>query len=88
MAGCTPTENAKAAHKAVPQSTAPALPAAAARPTEASAPTQSKPQQNDKVQALITQVEQAFAEGQADYRKGDLPEAKRSEERRVGKECW
>jgi membrane-bound lytic murein transglycosylase D len=83
MAGCTPTENAKAAHKAVPQSTAPALPAAAARPTEASAPTQSKPQQNDKVQALITQVEQAFAEGQADYRKGDLPEAKASFDRAV-----
>jgi membrane-bound lytic murein transglycosylase D len=83
MAGCTPTEKAKAPQKASPQSTAPELPAPAAQQSKVSAPEQSKPAQNDQVQALIGQVEQAFAEGQADYRKGDLPEAKAAFDRAV-----
>jgi membrane-bound lytic murein transglycosylase D len=83
LAGCTPTKKATAPQKASPQSTAPALPAAATKPAEAITPRQTQAQQSGRVQQLIAQVEKAFAEGQADYRKGDLPEAKVAFDRAV-----
>jgi len=82
MAGCTPsTPNGKEEGEQ-PQATAPALsPAASSAP----APDQSQQPMAEqrRVRALIQQVEQAYARGEADYRKGKLPEAKMEFDRSV-----
>lgn len=69
LSGCTPTGQ-KAAPPA-PQATAPALAAAPA-------PSESAPAAHESrhVRQLIQQVEQAYALGEADYRKGKLAQAK------------
>jgi len=75
MAGCTPTQSGSLASQ--PQATAPQLPAAQQAPqapTPTSAPVPTAQQQ--RVRLLIQQVEQAYAEGQAAYRKGKLADAK------------
>jgi membrane-bound lytic murein transglycosylase D len=80
LAGCGPTSPAGGPEGAQPQATAPALKPGAAEPAStaqmtASATPAHTPGQK-RVRALIQQVEQAYARGNADYRKGKLPEAK------------
>jgi membrane-bound lytic murein transglycosylase D len=86
LAGCTPTDHSSTPHASAPQATAPALPAAPATP-EAAAATPGKqaaqsPQQQ-RVNVLIGQVEKAYANGQAAYKKGDLVTAKTEFDRAV-----
>ena len=57
-----------------PQATAPALPAPVA-PAPAPAPPQPTAEEL-KVRQIIQQVEAAYAAGEADYKRGSLPEAK------------
>jgi len=86
LAGCNPTPPAGAAKSAQPQATAPAIaPAAAPAPTPpvtAPAPPVPTPEQQ-KTHTLIQQVEAAYAQGQSDYSKGSLPEAKQEFDRAV-----
>ena len=77
LAGCTPSQHAGPSQKLPSQATAPALSTnqpPSAQPAQAATP-QATAQQR-RVQALIQQVEQAYAKGVANYRKGQLPEAK------------
>ena len=72
LAGCGPRKPASPPLQ--PQAMAPL----AATPTQRAvhpALTQTSPQQ-EKIQRLIAQAEKAYAAGDADYRKGKLPEAK------------
>jgi membrane-bound lytic murein transglycosylase D len=75
MAGCTPSTPTSTQAGEQPQATAPAL-----APSAPSAQTPDASQQltaeQRRVRVLIQQVEQAYARGEADYRKGKLPEAK------------
>lgn len=73
LAGCGPSQPKGKTPAAQPQATAPAVQPVA--PVPAAQPPQPSPQQQ-KVQQLIQQVEKAYAAGDADYRKGRLPEAK------------
>jgi membrane-bound lytic murein transglycosylase D len=76
LVGCDPSQNKKASPVA-PQATAPALPVPApelAQPTGPGPSPQAIHQQ--KIQQLIERVNKAYATGDADYRKGRLPEAK------------
>lgn len=86
LTGCTPTQPAKSVQSPATQATAPALPAAltqaAAAPSATPAEPAKSPQQQ-RVQVLIEQVEKAYANGQADYHKGDLPGAKAEFDRAV-----
>jgi membrane-bound lytic murein transglycosylase D len=74
IAGCTPSApNPQAGEQ--PQATAPALaPSAPAAPAPDSSQQLTAGQR--RVRALIQQVDQAYARGEADYRKGKLSEAK------------
>ncbi|HVZ82503.1 MAG TPA: transglycosylase SLT domain-containing protein [Terracidiphilus sp.] len=85
VAGCTPTEHSNVAQAAAPQATAPALPAPAATPAQNPAPPPRpvKTVQQQRVAILIQQVEKAYANGQANYKKGDLPAAKAEFDRAV-----
>lgn len=77
LAGCNPSQNARAPQKTPPQATAPAIPAPAPQQAvKAPEPSPEVAAQQQKVQALIAQVEKAYSAGAADYRKGKLPEAK------------
>jgi peptidoglycan lytic transglycosylase D len=75
LAGCVPTQPGSAPVKASPQATAPPLPAPAPKPV---APVQPKPSAIDqqRVTALIREVNTLYAAGDADYKRGDLPAAK------------
>ena len=74
LAGCDPSHSPRSTAGQQPQSTAPALPAAPQTP-EPALPTQQTLHQR-RVQLLIDEVEKAYSQGDADYRKGHLPEAK------------
>ena len=79
LAGCDPAQPAGAPAGEPPQATAPALPApppAAPAPAPASPPPQTLEQQ--RVHLLIQQVEDAYAQGEADYRKGNCPRPRRN----------
>ena len=79
LAGCAPHQLAEP-----PQATAPALPAAARQVPRASAfAPQALTLEPQRVRLLIQQVESAYARGNADYRKGKLPEAKLEFDRAV-----
>ncbi|HEY1256856.1 MAG TPA: lytic transglycosylase, partial [Terracidiphilus sp.] len=86
LAGCVPTTPSGASKATLPQATAPALASVAAPeqapPAAASAPPTSTPEQQ-KTRALIQQVEAAYAQGESDYHKGRLPEAKQEFDRAV-----
>ncbi|HEY6489715.1 MAG: transglycosylase SLT domain-containing protein [Terracidiphilus sp.] len=82
MAGCTPTQHATNAQNSSPQATAPALPAASQQPNAAAAQ-KAQTESQQRVQILIDQVEKAYSNGQAAYRKGDLPAAKAEFDRAV-----
>jgi membrane-bound lytic murein transglycosylase D len=84
LAGCNPTAPKDASQAA--QATAPALaPSAQSAPvTQAIAPAQpTLTREQQRVRLLIQQVESAYAHGEADYRKGRLPEAKEEFDRSV-----
>jgi membrane-bound lytic murein transglycosylase D len=75
LAGCDPSQPNGAPAGELPQATAPALPSPA---PQAAAPALPPPltREQQRVGKLIQQVEGAYAQGEADYRKGKLPEAK------------
>jgi membrane-bound lytic murein transglycosylase D len=77
LSGCTPTDQKSAS--VAPEATAPALPAVA---PQQSAPAPN-PHESRHVRQLIQQVEQAYALGEADYRKGRLADAKAEFDRAV-----
>ncbi len=82
LAGCDPSKPAKSTVANQPQATAPALPAPVQEaPAAPSTPTQS--QQQRRVQQLVEQVEKAYAQGDANYKKGHLPEAKSDFDRAI-----
>jgi len=84
LAGCDPTNPNGATSSPIAQATAPALPAAVAQqppPAPLAPPPPTLEQQ--RIRLLIRQVEDAYALGQADYRKGRLPEAKQEFDRAV-----
>lgn len=81
LTGCTPTEQAASPQKAAPQITAPTLPTPSAQTAQPAAPIKTPQQQ--RVEILIEQVEKAFANGQSDYHKGNLPAAKAEFDRAV-----
>lgn len=84
LAGCTPTQHASASQSASAQKTAPPVPAQTSPSTAEQTPTPAiKTVQQQRVQLLIQQVEKAYANGQADYRKGDLLAAKAEFDRAV-----
>ena len=74
LAGCGPSKTASVSPNAAPEDTAPALPAPAPTPATEQPAQQTFHQQ--RVQQIIDQVEKAYANGEAAYRKGHLPEAK------------
>jgi membrane-bound lytic murein transglycosylase D len=75
LAGCTPTDNAAGPSRQPAQATAPPLQAPVApQPAAPAAPKLTAEQQ--RARQLIAQVEAAYAAGDADYRKGQLAEAK------------
>jgi membrane-bound lytic murein transglycosylase D len=81
LSGCDPSQPKTAALP--PQATAPALPLVAA-PQVPAAPQPAPPTiEQQRVRVLIEQVETAYARGDADYRKGMLPEAKTEFDRAV-----
>src|SRR5450759_1492112 len=82
LVGCDPSHSPRSSAGQQPQSTAPALPAAAPQTVEPALPTQQTLHQR-RVQQLIDQVERAYAQGDADYRKGRLLEAKLQFDRAV-----
>ncbi len=83
IAGCTPTQTAIVSQRVLPQATAPVVAPAPApqAPPPPQAPTPA--QQQQRTQALIQQVEQAYAQGQSAYRKGNLVDAKSAFDRAV-----
>jgi membrane-bound lytic murein transglycosylase D len=75
LAGCTPTDKGSAAQSQPPQATAPAVAETTPAPAAQAQPPQPSPEEQ-RLHRLIQQVEAAYARGEADYRKGQLPEAK------------
>ncbi len=83
LAGCDPSQPLAARQGEKPQATAPALsPPPQPAPKVAPAPPPQTAEQQ-RVTLLIKQVEQAYAFGEADYRKGNLAEAKLEFDRAV-----
>ena len=85
LAGCDPANPKGALSAPVAQATAPALPVPEQKPAPASASVTPPPPtlEQQRVRLLIRQVEDAYALGEADYRKGKLPEAKQEFDRAV-----
>jgi membrane-bound lytic murein transglycosylase D len=73
LGGCSPSQPAGSSPP--PQATAPALPAPTTQAVAPALPTQQSLHER-RVQQLIDEVNNAYAQGDADYRKGRLPEAK------------
>ncbi len=82
LAGCDPSQSKVKAPSAQPQATAPVLQEPAPAPAPPPPPPTETANQR-KAQKLIDQVEKAYADGDADYRKGRLPEAKAEFDRAV-----
>ena len=80
LAGCGPSQPAKSP-AAPPQATAPELPAPAPPPAPEQPAQQTLRDRN--VQQLIAEVEKAYANGEAAYRKGRVTEAKAEFDRAV-----
>jgi len=66
-----------------PSVSAPAPATQQQQPAQAPAPPPQSPAQQQRVKALIQQVDEAYAAGQADYKKGDLLAARRDFDRAV-----
>src|SRR5580698_604152 len=83
LTGC-PSEESSAIAAPPPQAMAPALPPKPAPQAAAPAPPPPQPTAEEQhVRALIAQVDAAYARGEADYRKGQLAEAKTEFDRAV-----
>lgn len=84
LAGCNPPTSNGVREGAKAQATAPAL-TAPAPAAQAAAPVQSPSLtvEQQRIKVLIQQVEQAYVNGEANYRKGKLPEAKAEFDRAV-----
>jgi membrane-bound lytic murein transglycosylase D len=83
LAGCDPTAPSDDSSTPIAQATAPPLPAA--EPPHPAAPPSPPPLtvEQQRVKVLIKQVDAAYAQGEADYRKGRLIEAKQEFDRAV-----
>ena len=82
LAGCGP-QPASAPVAQQPQIVAPALPPPTPAPAPQTSPAAQQPAEQQRVRILIHQVESAYSDGEADYRKGQLPEAKLAFDRAV-----
>jgi len=82
LAGCDPSQKKVKAPGDEPQATAP-VKDQAVPPTPPPPPPPQPTQKQRQVQQLVDQVEKAYADGDADYRKGRLPEAKAEFDRAV-----
>jgi membrane-bound lytic murein transglycosylase D len=82
LAGCDPSQPSGAPAGEQPQATAPALQAPPPQAAASALPPQPTLQQR-RAALLIQQVENAYARGEAAYRKGQLPEAKAEFDRAV-----
>lgn len=83
LAGCTPSQPKSAPSTVSPEATAPAVQAPAAQPAAVQQAAQPTSAEQQRVHALIGQVEAAYTRGEADYRRGRLPEAKAEFDRAV-----
>jgi membrane-bound lytic murein transglycosylase D len=83
LAGCNPTAPGGASAGARQQATAPPLAQSQAPVQAAIAVSPESSRQQQRVRLLIKQVEDAYAHGETDYRKGRLPEAKQEFDRAV-----
>jgi membrane-bound lytic murein transglycosylase D len=85
LAGCYPSQPTVSAAAEKVESTAPALSAAVspAPLPQVTAEQAKADERQQKVSTLIRQVEDAYAKGEANYRKGKLPEAKTEFDRAV-----
>ena len=84
--GCGPSQGASTIATPAPRAFAPAIssPVPQQQPqAEAPSPPPQSPAQQQRVKALIQQVDEAYAAGQADYKKGDLLAARRDFDRAV-----
>jgi len=77
LAGCDPSQPLAGSGGQKAQATAPALSAVPAQTSQTAVPAVPPPTPAEqRVSLLIEQVEQAYAFGEADYRKGNLADAK------------
>jgi membrane-bound lytic murein transglycosylase D len=84
VSGCTPTQSGKPLQSAPAQATAPTVLQPEQAPQQPTVPTpQASSTQQQRVRALVKQVDQAYAQGQAAYRKGNLADAKTDFDRAV-----
>jgi membrane-bound lytic murein transglycosylase D len=83
LAGCQPKAPAGAHNVAAPQATAPAVAPVEQAPVAPAPAAPAPTAEQQRVRVLIQQVEDAYARGQADYRKGLLLEAKDDFDRAV-----
>ncbi len=83
LAGCDPSKPAASSQGSSQQATAPALAAQAPAPQVAPALPAQLTQEQKRAQVIIQQVESAYSKGEADYRRGRLPEAKEEFDRAV-----
>lgn len=84
LAGCVPPHSSDAAEGQPKEATAPELAEEVPTPPVAApAPAPQPSRDEQRVQALIAQVEAAYAQGEAEYRKGKLSDAKRDFDRAV-----
>ena len=81
LAGCGPSQPVNSTAGTQPQATAPPLPPPA--PAPAPQPVLQQPVPDRNVEQLINEVEKAYANGEAAYRKGRLTEAKAEFDRAV-----
>ena len=82
MAGCAPTGPVATQTAQNPKATAPALPSPV-QPAPMPATLQNATREQQRTRILIQQVEQAYARGEQDYRRGRLIEAKAEFDRAV-----
>jgi membrane-bound lytic murein transglycosylase D len=82
LAGCDPSQPVAKPAGQDPRATAPVLPPQAPPASARETPNALSLEQR-RVQVLIQQVESAYGRGQADYRRGQLPEAKTDFDRAV-----
>ena len=80
LAGCAPLQTGNSGQNSKPAATAPALQEPAPQAAQPATATPAGPApltaRQQRVRVLIEQVEQAYSQGEADYRKGNLAGAK------------
>jgi membrane-bound lytic murein transglycosylase D len=81
LAGCTPSDSHSSVNNVNPAAMAPEVAAPVPAPAPPAPPLPTL--QEQRVNALIGQVEAAYSRGESDYKKGKLPEAKAEFDRAV-----